>query len=231
MKNLDTPKDNLDKKYTVDVPTDGSSVKGVLRIPHMPRGIVLFVHGSGSGRHSPRNNYVAGVLRKAKVATLLFDLLTDEEDSVYENRFNIDLLTERLLTATAWTQKNPQLRGLKIGYFGASTGAAAALNAARVVGPSIKAIVIRGGRPDLALDQIRDVKSATLLIVGENDPQVIGLNQQAYLALNTTKKLEIIPKAAHLFEEPGALEKVADLASSWFRKYLTHNFKEPFRKP
>lgn len=230
MKNLDTPKDNRDKKYQVDIKINDEFLEGVLRIPHNPRGMVLFAHGSGSGRHSPRNNYAAGVLRQARIATLLFDLLTEEEDSIYETRFDIELLTKRLLTATEWVQKNPQTKNLKLGYFGASTGAAAALKAAGQVGSNIRAIVSRGGRPDLALDEIKNVKSSTLLIVGEKDPQVIGLNQQAFQALNTTKKMEIIPGATHLFEEPGTLEKAAELASDWFKKYLTHNFKESFRK-
>lgn len=229
-KNLDVPKDNKDKKYTVTIPINEVSVEGILRVPHNPRGIVLFAHGSGSGRHSPRNNYVAEILRKARVATLLFDLLTEEEDLVYENRFNIELLTERLMVATKWIKKQPHLNDLEIGYFGASTGAASALKAAARLGSEIRVVVSRGGRPDLAMDEIAKVKSPTLLIVGENDPQVIELNQQAYEALSTTKKLEIVPGATHLFEEPGTLEKAAELASDWFEKYLSHGFKEGFRE-
>lgn len=221
VKNLSMPKDNRDKKYTVTIPVNGVFVEGILRIPHNPRGIVLFAHGSGSGRYSPRNNFVAGVLRKIRIATLLFDLLTEEEDLMYENRFNIELLTERLMAATNWIQKQHRLKNLKVGYFGASTGSASALKAAARVGSNIRAIVSRGGRPDLTMDEIDQVKSPTLLIVGENDPQVIELNKQAYDALATTKKLEIIPKATHLFEEPGTLEKVAQLSSDWFKKYLT----------
>lgn len=230
VKNLDVPKDNSDKRYMVDIPVNGVTVEGVLRVPHNPRGIVLFAHGSGSGRHSPRNNFVAEILRQSRVATLLFDLLTEEEDLVYENRFDIELLTERLISATKWVRKQPGLKNLKLGYFGASTGAASALQAAARIGSDIRAVVSRGGRPDLAMDEINKVKSSTLLIVGENDPQVIELNQQAYEILNTTKKLEIIPGATHLFEEPGTLQKVAELASSWFKKYLAHNFKESFRE-
>lgn len=230
MKNLDTPKDNRDRKYNVNIPVNGAIVEGILRIPYTPRGIVLFAHGSGSGRHSPRNNYVAGVLRRASIATLLFDLLTEEEDSIYENRFNIELLTERLLNATRWVQKYPDTKNLRLGYFGASTGTASALKAAARIGPDIKAIVSRGGRPDLAMDEITKVKAPTLLIVGENDPEVITLNQVACKALNTTKKLEIVQGATHLFEETGTLEKAAELASEWFRKYLGHGLKEPFRK-
>ena len=229
MKNLDVQKDNRDKKLNVNIPIDGVAVEGVLRIPHNPRGIVLFAHGSGSGRHSPRNNFVAEILRKARVATLLFDLLTEEEDLIYENRFNIELLTERLILATGWVRKQQGVKHLKFGYFGASTGAASALKAAARLGSDIRAVVSRGGRPDLAMDEIIKVKSPTLLIVGENDPEVIKLNQLAFEALNTTRKLEIIPGATHLFEEPGTLEKASELASNWFKKYLSHSFKEPFK--
>ncbi len=231
MKNLDVPKDNRDKKFTVTIPMNGISVEGLLRVPHTPRGIVLFAHGSGSGRYSPRNNFVAGVLRKARIATLLFDSLTEEEDLVYENRFDIKLLTNRLMAATNWVKKQDQLKNLKIGYFGASTGTASALKAAAKIGSDVRAVVSRGGRPDLAMDEIKKVKSPVLLIVGGNDPEVIELNRLAYAALNTTKKLEIVEDASHLFEEPGTLEKAAELASDWFKKYLTHNFKEGFRHP
>ncbi|EKD91086.1 MAG: dienelactone hydrolase [uncultured bacterium] len=230
VKNLDVPKDNKDVRSTVTIPVNGVSVEGVLRIPHNPRGIVLFAHGSGSGRHSPRNNFVAEVLRRSRVATLLFDLLTEEEDLDYAMRFEIELLTERLIKATSWIRKQPHLKGLKLGYFGASTGAAAALNAAARVGSDIRAVVSRGGRPDLAMDELAKVKSPTLLIVGEEDPEVLDLNRQAYQAIITTKKLEIIPNATHLFEETGTLEKAAEHASDWFKKYLSHNFKEGFRE-
>lgn len=230
MKNLDVPKDNRDKKSIVTIPINEAFVEGILRIPHTPRGIVLFAHGSGSSRYSPRNNFVAGVLRQARIATLLFDLLTEEEDLIYENRFNIELLTNRLIAATNWARKQKQLKNLKFGYFGASTGAASALKAAARIGSDIRAVVSRGGRPDLAMNEINKVKSPTLLIVGENDPEVIKLNQTAYTALNTTKRIEIIPDASHLFEEPGTLEKASELASNWFKKYLTHSFKEGFRK-
>ena len=229
MKNLDALKDNKDKKYNVNITINGVTVEGVLRIPHNPRGVVLFAHGSGSGRHSTRNNFVASILRRARIATLLFDLLTEEEDLIYENRFNIELLTQRLMAATKWAIKQSEVKKLKVGYFGASTGSASALKAAARIGSDIRAVVSRGGRPDLALDEIDRVKSPTLLIVGENDPQVIELNKQAYEALNTTKKLEVVPGATHLFEESGTLQKVAELASAWFKKYLSRNFKEAFR--
>jgi len=223
MKNLGLPKGNRDKKYMVTIPINKIFVEGILRIPHNPHGIVLFAHGSGSDRYSPRNNFVAGILRQARVGTLLFDLLTEEEDLIYENRFNIELLTQRLAKATDWIRKHPPTKNLLIGYFGTSTGTASALKAAARIGPFVRAIVSRGGRPDLALDEIEKVKSPTLLIVGEDDPEVAKLNQQAYLLLNTTKKLEIIPGATHLFEEPGTLQKVAELARDWFKKYLAHD--------
>lgn len=225
MHNLDVPKDDHDKGSTVNIPLNEFNTEGILKIPHNPCGIVLFAHGSGSGRYSPRNNFVAGILRQARVATLLFDLLTEEEDLVYENRFNIKLLSQRLIKATEWISKQSQTKNLLIGYFGASTGAAAALEAAAKLGSRVRAIVSRGGRPDLAIDEIGKVKSPTLLIIGENDPEVIKLNQEAYLALNTTKKLEIIPGASHLFEEPGTLLKTAEISRDWFKKYLAHDTK------
>ncbi len=225
MKNLDVPKDNSDKKENVNIPINGVAVEGVLRIPHNPRGIILFAHGSGSGRHSARNNFVASILRQARVASLLFDLLTEEEDLIYENRFDIELLTKRLTFATNWARKQPETGNLKVGYFGASTGAAAALKAAARIGSDIRAIVSRGGRPDLAMDEIENVKSPTLLIVGENDPKVIELNNIAFQSLNTTKRVEIVPGATHLFEETGTLEKTAELARDWFKKYLVHDKK------
>jgi dienelactone hydrolase len=182
---------------------------------------VLFAHGSGSGRLSPRNNYVAGVLRESGVATLLFDLLTEAEDRIYENRFDIDLLTHRLLLATQWAGQQAATRGLALGYFGASTGAAAALRAAAALGPEIGAVVSRGGRPDLALDDLARVQAPTLLIVGGNDAAVIELNRAAYRELRGDKELKIIPGATHLFEEPGTLEQVANAAADWFRHHLT----------
>lgn len=225
MHNLDVPKDDHDKDYIVSIPVNGIFVEGILRIPHNACGLVLFAHGSGSSRNSPRNNFVAGILRQARVGTLLFDLLTEEEDQVYQNRFNIGLLTQRLIKTTEWISKQSQTKNLPVGYFGASTGTASALKAAAHLGSKVKAVVSRGGRPDLALDEIPKVKSSTLLIVGENDPEVIALNQQAYSALNTTKKLEIVPGSSHLFEEPNTLQKVAELARNWFKKYLAHDKK------
>jgi pimeloyl-ACP methyl ester carboxylesterase len=163
---------------------------------------------------------VASVLHKANIATLLFDLLTPEEDEIYETRFNIDLLTERLLIATQWVKKQPSLKHLSLGYFGASTGAAAALNAAAKLGSSIRCVVSRGGRPDMAMPLLPNVVSPTLLIVGGDDDVVIELNQQAYDQLRVEKQLAIVPHATHLFEEPGTLEEVARLAQEWFTRFL-----------
>jgi dienelactone hydrolase len=183
--------------------------------------MVLFAHGSGSSRHSPRNNYVARELRAVGLGALLIDLLTEEEDRIYQTRFDIDLLTRRLLAATEWLKEQPQTRGLNIGYFGASTGAAAALKAAATLGPAIDAVVSRGGRPDLAEPDLENVQAPTLLIVGGYDDVVIELNRSAYEKLKGKKELVIVPGATHLFEEPGKLEAVAGLAASWFKQYLS----------
>ena len=182
-------------------------------IPSKARGVVLFAHGSGSSRHSPRNNFVAQSLQSAGIGTLLMDLLTRREDAVYETRFDIDLLTWRLERATQWLMEQPQSKSLDIGYFGASTGAAAALNAAATLGTSIGAVVSRGGRPDLAMSALPQVQSPTLLIVGGLDDVVIELNRQAYEQLKAKKHLAVVPGATHLFEEPGALQEVARLAA------------------
>jgi dienelactone hydrolase len=203
----------------VKIPINSIKLDGILGIPKNAKGIVIFAHGSGSSRFSPRNNFVARELRKAGLATLLFDLLTEEEDLIYENRFNIKLLAERLITVTKWVKANDEIKNLKIGYFGASTGAAAALQASTKI-EDIKAIVSRGGRPDLVLDYLPKVKAATLLIVGELDKYVIELNKIAYEKLKAEKELIIIPGASHLFEEPGKLEEVSRLAKDWFLKFL-----------
>jgi len=205
----------------VQIPIDSIKLEGLLALPIQARGIVIFAHGSGSSRFSPRNNFVARVLREANFGTLLIDLLTEEEDAIYQTRFNIDLLTERLLLATRWLQEQTRTKDLVIGYFGASTGAAAALKAAAAKGSKIGAVVSRGGRPDLAKDVLMLVQSPTLLIVGGNDDIVIELNREAYARLKGKKQLVIIPGATHLFEEPGTLEEVARLATNWFKQYLT----------
>jgi dienelactone hydrolase len=210
-----------DHEQLVRIPMDAEVHEGVLGIPPGAKGIVLFAHGSGSGRLSPRNNYVASVLRESGIATLLFDLLTEVEDRVYETRFDIDLLTHRLLLATEWVQQQPLLRPLGIGYFGASTGAAAALKAAAAFGGVIQAVVSRGGRPDMAGADLSRVVAPTLLIVGGDDDVVIGLNRQAHGKLHAEKELKIIPGATHLFEESGTLEQVAELAARWFAQHLS----------
>ncbi len=207
-------------EQVVQIPIDSTRLEGSLAIPGQLKALVVFAHGSGSSRFSPRNNYVAKILRQAGIGTLLMDLLTEQEDSAYETRFNIDLLTERLLLATRWVQEQPRTKDLQIGYFGASTGAAAALKAAAIEGSKIGAVVSRGGRPDLAGEALTRVQSPTLLIVGGGDTVVLQLNRAALAKLKGKKELVIIPGATHLFEEPGALEEVARLATEWFKQYL-----------
>jgi putative phosphoribosyl transferase len=201
------------------------TLEGNLSLPERARGIVLFAHGSGSSRHSPRNRYVARVLNEAKLATLLVDLLTPDEEAVdlrtAHLRFDIGLLAGRLVGVTDWLTQYPDTRELRIGYFGASTGAAAALVAAAQHPDAVGAIVSRGGRPDLAGPALARVRAPTLLIVGGNDFEVVELNRRALAPLRCEKQLEIVPGATHLFEEPGALEEVARLACEWFERYLT----------
>ncbi|HSA72553.1 MAG TPA: alpha/beta family hydrolase [Nitrososphaeraceae archaeon] len=205
---------------------DSVSLRGNLLIPRDANGIVIFAHGSGSSRHSPRNNYIAQALNDKGVATLLFDLLTKEEEEkdrwTGHIRFNIPLLADRLISTTCWIKNSRQTGRLKIGYFGASTGAAAALVAAAKMPNLIDVVVSRGGRPDLAGKALAQVKAPTLLIVGENDKTVIDLNRKALKSLKhvNNKKIIIIPGASHLFEEPGALEKVSRVATDWFLIYL-----------
>ncbi len=199
---------------------DSIALEGILCDPGQAQGIVLFAHGSGSSRFSPRNNFVAKVLREHGLATLLIDLLTSSEDQLYENRFNIDLLTERLAAVVQWLKKQSDLRDLPLGLFGASTGAASALRLAARLGGGIYAVVSRGGRPDLAEGLLSQVTAPTLLIVGGNDPVVLELNRRAYRELRAEKELAIIPGATHLFEESGALEAVARKAARWFCEKL-----------
>jgi putative phosphoribosyl transferase len=197
---------------------------GNLEVPVGATGIVLFAHGSGSGRFSPRNQFVAGELRKGKLGTLLIDLLTREEEDVdrftMRHRFDIDLLTDRLMGATDWLLGHPPTKDLAVGYFGASTGAAAVLYAAARRPEAVRAVVSRGGRPDLARPALPHVQAPTLLIVGGDDTEVLALNRLALAELPAEKKLEIVPGATHLFEEPGALEEVARLAREWFQGHL-----------
>ena len=208
------------RQLEVSIPAAKVSLPGTLTLPDNPLGVVAFAHGSGSSRHSPRNRYVAEVLHQHRIVTLLFDLLTPREDQTYETRFDIALLTERLLAALAWLEGNEETKGMAIGCFGASTGAAAALQAA-AKHPGVAAVVSRGGRPDLAGPQaLTLVRAPTLLIVGGRDDDVIDLNRQAYDLLGCEKKLEIVPGATHLFEEPGTLELAAEHAARWFEMHF-----------
>jgi putative phosphoribosyl transferase len=209
----------------VQIQTGRAVLSGNLTIPENAVGLVLFAHGSGSSRHSPRNQFVARTLNDAGSATLLFDLLTQHEEAIDmrtgEHRFNIGLLAERLVYATMWAKQQEQTRNLRIGYFGSSTGGGAALVAAAELSKDVGAIVSRGGRPDLAGDALPKVQAPTLLIVGGNDDIVIELNEMARDQMRWEVKLEIVPGATHLFEEPGALEKVARVASDWFSLHLS----------
>ena len=209
----------------VRIPAGQAALAGTLALPAEATGIVLFAHGSGSSRHSPRNIYVAKELGRAGIATLLFDLLTRSEEEVdrhtAEHRFDIDLLAERLAQGTRWISTQEDLRDLRVGYFGASTGSAAALVAASTLDRRIDAIVSRGGRPDLAGSAVlARITAPTLFIVGGNDEVVLELNGRAYQQLSCKKHLSIVPGASHLFEEPGTLEAVAHLASNWFAEHL-----------
>jgi putative phosphoribosyl transferase len=212
-----------ESRRQIAIAAGATVLEGVLDVPPAARGIVLFAHGSGSSRLSPRNTFVAQQLQNAGLATLLFDLLSADEERIDEEtrelRFDIPLLTRRLIVATHWTHAQPELGGLPIGYFGASTGAAAALSAAACT-PSVTAVVSRGGRPDLAGSALEEISAATLLIVGGRDREVLELNRRALARLAGTARLEIVPGATHLFEEPGALEQVASLAATWFVRHL-----------
>jgi putative phosphoribosyl transferase len=200
------------------------TLEGDLQVPEGAVGVVLFAHGSGSGRHSSRNRYVAGQLQAAGLATLLIDLLTAEEEAVDQHtthlRFDIPLLADRLVAASRWLAEDPTTRSLKVGYFGASTGAAAALVAAATIPGRVGVVVSRGGRPDLAGEALPRVKAPTLLIVGGRDLAVLDLNRMAMARMTAVTRLEIVPEATHLFEEPGTLEVVAQLARDWFLRYL-----------
>lgn len=205
----------------VDIPASAVTLRGILSVPLRPRGFVVFVHGSGSGRLSPRNLAVAATLQSEQLGTLLFDLLTPAEAVERGNVFDIGLLTGRLEAATNWLRCQPEAAGLPIGFFGASTGAAAAIVAAGRAGHDVAAVVSRGGRPDLAGAALPDVTAPTLLLVGGNDDQVLELNRAALARMSCPKRLRVIPGATHLFEEPGALEEVARLAAGWFVESFT----------
>ena len=211
------------KKLEINIPLTSVTLKGDLGIPENAIGIVVFSHGSGSSRLSPRNRMVAEQLQKQNIGTLLFDLLTVEEDEVYRNRFNIDLLAARLIETTEWLMKYSYVKNMPIGYFGASTGAASALRAAAYFGNQIQSVVSRGGRPDLALGVLHQVTAPTLLIVGGMDVPIIEMNKIAFDELEAIKEMKIVSGASHLFEEPEKLTEVANLAAVWYKKYLVKN--------
>ena len=215
----------LAEERLVRIVADSAELEGNLAVPEGSSGVVLFAHGSGSSRHSPRNRYVAQALREGGLATLLIDLLTAaeerEDNRTGRLRFDIEMLAGRVRGASDWLVENPATAHLRIGYFGASTGAAAALVAAAQRPDDVGAVVSRGGRPDLAIPVLGAVKAATLLIVGSLDVPVIGMNREALEHLQAEKRLEIVPGATHLFEEKGALEEVARLARDWFARHLT----------
>jgi putative phosphoribosyl transferase len=208
------------KKEEIEIPLSSVTLKGELVLPGNAIGIVVFSHGSGSSRFSPRNKMVAELIQQHGMGTLLFDLLTEVEDQIYENRFDIDLLVSRLIETTDWLMMNKATKEIPIAYFGASTGAASALRAAAYFGTKIKAVVSRGGRPDLALNVLPLVTAPTLLIVGQLDVPVIQMNKLAFDQLKSIKEMKIIPGATHLFEEPGKLMEVADMAIEWYKEHL-----------
>jgi putative phosphoribosyl transferase len=208
----------------IRIPVNKASIEGNINVPAEAKGVVLFAHGSGSSRFSPRNQYVADLFNKAGLATLLIDLLTREEEEIdmrtAQLRFDIELLTERLIGAAEWLKKTIRTKNLKLGIFGSSTGAAAALIAAAKLQGDVAAVISRGGRPDLAMEYLKEVMAPTLFIVGGRDTVVLDLNKKAMMQLSAEKKLEIVTGASHLFEEPGKLEEVAKLSTAWFLEHL-----------
>jgi len=214
----------MKEPQAVAIPVQGANLAGDLTVPEDARGLVLFAHGSGSSRRSPRNQYVARVLQRAGIGTLLFDLLTSHEEQeeyfTRHLRFDIGMLAGRLVEAARWAADRNDVANLDLGFFGASTGAAAALISASRLEGQVKAVVSRGGRPDLAGDALPEVQAATLFIVGGDDPVVMDLNRDAFARLACEKELQVIPGATHLFEEPGALEEVANLAARWFQSHF-----------
>ena len=198
------------------IPTRGANLPATLTLPTEPVGVVVFAHGSGSSRNSPRNQAVAQILNASHIATVLFDLLTPDEDTAFTNRFDIELLTWRLVRAVEWVRDHPFIPDVPVGLFGASTGAAAAIRAATLLGDTISAVVSRGGRPDLAGDALPQLRAPTFLIVGGNDPEVEALNRKALSRIRCEKQISIVPGAGHLFEEGRSLDTVAGLAAGWF---------------
>jgi putative phosphoribosyl transferase len=216
---------SMQKEKKIEIPVQDAILEGDLILPEEAKNLIIFVHGSGSSRFSPRNQFVAQILNQAGFATLLFDLLTHKEEEIDEMtgdyRFNIELLAERLIKVTDWITSNSETKKLSIGYFGASTGAAAALLAAAKRPKQIHAVVSRGGRPDLAVAGFENIQAPTLLIVGGQDDSVIQMNQAAAQKLPCVKKILIIPGATHLFEESGKLEEVSEAAVGWFQEFLS----------
>jgi putative phosphoribosyl transferase len=210
------------RERELEIPAGRRKVRGILSLPSGATAVVAFAHGSGSGRFSPRNQYVAKVLQQAQLATLLIDLLEDDEAEDRALVFDIGLLADRLRSAADWLATQPETRQMRLGYFGASTGAGAAVLAAARAPGSVGAIVSRGGRPDLARESLALVTAPTLLIVGGDDEVVVELNREAYSLLRCIRQLDIVPGATHLFSEPGALEEAARLAEEWFLRYLVH---------
>lgn len=210
----------MNDKSIIHIPIDGFDLDGELAIPHGAKGLVIFAHGSGSSRHSIRNKSVASEINSQSIATLLVDLLSEKEDVDYETRFDINLLTKRLVLITNWVMHDVRTKNMTIGYFGASTGAAASIIAAGRKNKNIKAVVSRGGRVDLAYENIKELIAPTLLIVGQKDSGVLEANQAIFKEMICKKDLVIIPNATHLFEEPGAIESVAKIAAGWFKQNL-----------
>lgn len=211
---------NAMKTFYIHIPVSPVTLGAELMIPPTAKALIIFSHGSGSSRRSPRNRFIAEKLQQKGFATLLFDLLTEEEDADYEKRFDIELLTRRLVDVTRWIFSQELTKGMDVGYFGASTGAASALKAASILGGQVKAVVSRGGRPDLVPEALGHVAAPVLLIVGGYDSPVIEMNQKAFDLLRCEKEMKLVPGATHLFEEPGKLEEVAQLAVEWFENYL-----------
>ena len=211
------------KNLEIDIPLTSVTLKGDLVIPENPVGIIVFSNGRGSSRLSVRNKLIAETFQKHRIGTLLFDLLTPAEDEIYQNRFNIDLLVGRLIETTEWLMKNPYSKNTSIGYFGISNGSASALRAAAYFGKLIKSVVSKGGRPDLALGVLHQVSAPTLLIVGEKDTPMIENNKIAFDELESIKEMKIVKGATQLFEEPGTLSEVANLAVIWYKKHLVKN--------
>ncbi|GIZ08427.1 dienelactone hydrolase family protein [Flavobacterium sp. UMI-01] len=214
------------KKIEMEIPLQSVTLKGSMAIPDQATGIVIFSNGSGSNISNTRIKFLAEFIQQKNIGTLVFDLLTEAEDEIYENRYNIDLLVSRLIQITEWLMQNKHTKELPIGYFASGTGAAAAMRAAAYFGKTIKAVVSRGGRPDMVINTLNQVLSPTLLIVGGIDVPIIGMNKMAFDELQSVKEMKIIPKATQLFKEPGKLQEAAELAISWFKRYFLQQNKE-----